>query len=160
MLTRVCSQCGADKPITDYHRNGKDKEGNIAYRNDCKSCYTITRKISIKKHKKFVDNTRHRTGENKTLSLQDWKDVMIYFGGGCAYCGTVQNRKTKLTKDHVVPVSQGGATVKRNIIPACTGCNCSKCDSDLETWFRKQKFFSEERLLKIRRWANGATIKG
>lgn len=40
---RVCGTCGELKPVTDFYRDGKDKDGNPRYRRDCKECYKITR---------------------------------------------------------------------------------------------------------------------
>lgn len=40
---RVCGTCGELKPVTDFYRDGKDKDGNPRYRRDCKECYKVTR---------------------------------------------------------------------------------------------------------------------
>lgn len=40
---RVCGTCGKLKPLSDFYRDGKDKNGNIKYRRDCKECYKLTR---------------------------------------------------------------------------------------------------------------------
>ncbi|MNB67626.1 HNH endonuclease [compost metagenome] len=155
METKTCSVCGVEKPIVDYPRNGKDFNGATRYRTDCKECYGIARKISKKRHSKYVSNAKFRTGESELLTLKDWKDAMLFFRGGCAYCGTKRTRQVILTKEHVVPVSKGGPTTRRNIIPACTSCNCSKADTDLEVWYPKHKSFSEERYTMIKRWLRG-----
>ncbi|MNH04760.1 HNH endonuclease [compost metagenome] len=154
-MIRTCTACGEDKPITEFPKNGVDLTGAVRHRTDCKVCYGISRKMSKKKHDKFVSSTKFRTGEDRTLTLEDWRAAMLYFRGGCAYCGVKQSRKTKLTKDHVVPVSKGGPTVRRNIIPACTSCNCSKGDTDLEEWFPKRKGYTPERLRNIKKWQKG-----
>lgn len=41
--TRVCGTCNEQKPLSDFYRDGKDKDGKIRYRRDCKECYTETR---------------------------------------------------------------------------------------------------------------------
>lgn len=56
------------------------------------------------------------------LTPQQWAAILTSFKGRCAYCG----RKGKLTQDHVVPVSLGGAYSIGNIVPACPSCNSSK----------------------------------
>lgn len=43
----------------------------------------------------------------------------------CAYCGRVYTG-TKLTRDHVRPVSQGGQDVWMNVVTACRPCNQHK----------------------------------
>ncbi len=40
----------------------------------------------------------------------------------CVYCGC----HTKLTADHVIPLSRGGSNYISNIVPACRPCNASK----------------------------------
>ena len=40
---RMCGTCGETKPLSEFYRDGKDKEGNVKYRRDCKDCYRITR---------------------------------------------------------------------------------------------------------------------
>lgn len=41
--TRVCGCCGEAKPVEEFYRDGKDKDGNPKYRRDCKMCYRVTR---------------------------------------------------------------------------------------------------------------------
>ena len=38
-----------------------------------------------------------------------------------------------------------------NIVPACSRCNTSKRNREMEEWYRSQPFFSELRLHRIRR---------
>lgn len=58
---------------------------------------------------------------NDFTSLQ-WEQLKRDFQFRCAYC----NRKRKLTRDHVIPLSKGGAHTLSNIVPACQSCNSSK----------------------------------
>jgi 5-methylcytosine-specific restriction endonuclease McrA len=67
------------------------------------------------------------------------------FNHRCAYCGADGD----LHIEHVVPISKGGPHSIGNIIPACESCNYSKRDSEVETWYRSQPFFSELRWRKI-----------
>jgi 5-methylcytosine-specific restriction endonuclease McrA len=46
-------------------------------------------------------------------------------GWRCVYCGTASGR---LTLDHVLPRSRGGASVWENVVTACAPCNLSKGD--------------------------------
>jgi 5-methylcytosine-specific restriction protein A len=45
--------------------------------------------------------------------------------GICYYCHS-QVGRTRLTMDHVVPLSRGGRSTKGNIVPACKECNNKK----------------------------------
>lgn len=157
MMTRECTVCGVVKPLTEFPKNGKDKDGNARYRNDCKECYNITRKLTKQKAvTKFLNNTKKRTGEVNTYDLHDWKDAMLHFKGCCAYCGVKQTRKIRLTRDHVIPVTDPhglGVTTRENIVPACSKCNSSKSNHPLVNWYKKQKFYSDERLELIIQWS-------
>jgi hypothetical protein len=144
--------CGVEKPLTQFYRNGKDKYGRTKYRSECKTCHKILKKISKKKHNKFKNNTRNR-GAKDVLTFDEWKEILIHWQGRCAYCGKEpKGRGQQLTKEHVVPLSKGGASTKNNIILACISCNCSKSNEDLIDWYHRQKFFNKERLRKILDW--------
>ena len=69
------------------------------------------------------------------------------FGNCCAYCGQVGDMQI----EHVEPISEGGLHDIGNIVPACLPCNYSKRTSRMESWYRRQPFFSELRLQAIRR---------
>lgn len=60
---------------------------------------------------------------NKTLFARD-KHV-------CAYCGNHFTSNT-LSRDHIVPVSRGGANVWMNVVTACKKCNSVKSDKTLK----------------------------
>lgn len=53
----------------------------------------------------------------------------------CWYCGAPAT-PAGLTRDHVLPLSKGGADSADNIFMVCARCNSSKRDSDLMEWFR------------------------
>lgn len=148
-----CSVCGEEKAFSEFPKNGTFPDGRTRYRNDCKVCYNITRKLTKRKAvTKFLNNTKNRTGEVNTYTLDDWRDCMVHFRGSCSYCGVRQSRKLKLTRDHVVPVSKGGLTTRQSIVPACGRCNSSKSDHDLDEWYPKQPFYTEERHNAIKAW--------
>ena len=46
----------------------------------------------------------------------------LQYNNKCVYCGKV----TKLTPDHVLPLSRGGSNSIQNILPACKHCNSAK----------------------------------
>ncbi|MCW5198851.1 HNH endonuclease, partial [Desulfobulbus sp. F3] len=48
--------------------------------------------------------------------------------GLCHYCQQKFPPK-ELTMDHVVPLSQGGRSVKNNLVPCCKACNTAKKSS-------------------------------
>ena len=146
---RQCIFCGEFKPLSEFARNGPG-----AYRMDCKTCYNIRRREnrSKKVHSDFIGGQKRRGEINPGLTHQEWKECLIYFGGECAYCGGTPRKGQRLTKDHLLAVSEGGLTEPANIIPACSSCNSSKGPQDFKTWYMKQPFFSQARLNRIFQW--------
>ena len=154
IMYRRCVNCGEAKPIADFHRNGTEQNGKPAWRLECKVCYNIKRRENRTKnsHSSFVGHQKWRGEEVVTYTHQDWKEVMIFFGGECAYCGCTPLKGKRLTKDHLKPFSDGGLTTPDNIVPACASCNSSKGAEDFKDWYMKQPFFSQDRLNKIFKW--------
>ncbi len=152
---RRCVYCGEWKELTvDFPRNGKDADGNTAYRQDCRTCYNIRRNENKNKkaHNDFIGGQKRRGEDEPILSHQEWKETMLFFGGECAYCGCTPKKNQRLTRDHLEPVSAGGITAQENIVPACRKCNSSKGAEDFKTWFMKQDFFNQARLNKMFKW--------
>lgn len=63
-----------------------------------------------------------KRGNIADLSIEEWLALLAAYKYRCAYCrGT-----GALSLDHVVPLSRGGATTLRNVVPACRTCNSRK----------------------------------
>jgi len=71
---------------------------------------------------------RAKLGRSGTVSAEEWRAVVEYYGNRCAYCG---REGVPLTMDHIDPVSRGGPHTPYNVAPACRRCNCSKHNSNL-----------------------------
>lgn len=56
------------------------------------------------------------------ITRKQWRELCRQFNHRCASC----SRKTKLTMDHIVPLSKGGAHSIENIQPLCMTCNQKK----------------------------------
>ena len=152
---RRCNFCGEVKDLVDdFPKNGRDANGDTVYRFDCKVCYNIRRQENSNKksHSDFIGGQKRRGESEPSLSHQEWKEAMLFFGGECCYCGCTPKRNQRLTRDHLLPISKGGTTTQDNIVPACSSCNSSKGAEDFKDWFFKQSFFSQERLNKIFKW--------
>jgi 5-methylcytosine-specific restriction endonuclease McrA len=57
-----------------------------------------------------------------TLTKQQWEFIKEVNKYRCVYC----RHKIPLTKDHITPISAGGAHSAPNIVPACKSCNSRK----------------------------------
>lgn len=153
-LMRVCKFCGHLKPIDAFSRSGHNADGSPKHRYDCKTCYNIRRKENSQRkvHTDFVGSMKRRGESNMNYTHQQWKETVIFFGGECAYCGRTMKKGERLTRDHLVPVADGGTTCQSNIVPACGSCNSSKGKREWHEWFMKQPFFSQERMNRIFKW--------
>lgn len=70
------------------------------------------------------------TPADVALSLNQWTDILSYYGHRCAYCLS----KGSLSMDHVQPLSRGGTHTADNTVPACISCNASKNDRTPLEW--------------------------
>lgn len=72
---------------------------------------------------------RYRARKNgaprNDLTAAQWRAIKAHYGHRCVYCGRTMAR---LTMDHIVPLSQGGAHTLQNVVPACQSCNSRKND--------------------------------
>lgn len=76
------------------------------------------------------------TGGGGTISREWWQAIFdVVETGACLYCGKLGQ---KLTMDHWIAVSKGGATEPGNLIPCCKPCNSSKHNADPIEWLSKQ----------------------
>jgi len=65
----------------------------------------------------------------------------------CGYCGEVAT-----SLDHIVPRFKSGCSSRHNLLPACKRCNANKASNDMETWYKQQEFFAEDKLDRIKCW--------
>jgi len=89
----------------------------------------------------------------------EWMSCLKVFNNTCAYCGIpiekhVAQRKGKyfIMQFHKEHVDDYGYNDIRNCVPSCRDCNSHKHQYNMEEWFRKQKFFSEDKLEFIKWW--------
>ena len=61
-------------------------------------------------------------GNGGSYTAKEWRDLCDKYGNKCLCCG----KETKLTIDHVIPVTKGGTSYIENIQPLCFSCNRHK----------------------------------
>ncbi len=57
------------------------------------------------------------------LTIKQWEFIKFLYNFRCVYCGA---KPRILTKDHIIPLSNGGSHTASNIVPACKSCNSKK----------------------------------
>lgn len=116
----------------------KHREKRRAYWKSAKGIQaTIRSRVSRK--------TRLNSIHSSPYHDQDLQARKKCFDDRCAYC----DRSEKLTLDHFLPISLGGADSLGNIIFCCSFCNSSKNNRDPMEWYKEQPFFSAKRWQKI-----------
>lgn len=103
-----------DKVVS--YRGGYKKDGT-------RSSLDTTSIIAIKGTGYNISNRGLVSLTNRTLFGRD-RHV-------CAYCGD-HFSDSKLSRDHVIPVSRGGKDVWMNVVTACIKCNLKKSNKLLE----------------------------
>jgi 5-methylcytosine-specific restriction endonuclease McrA len=77
------------------------------------------------KIKQKAKNQTRRARKNlvpHSLSVADLKDLRGKSKGACFYC----RQKSRLSLDHIIPISKGGPHSRDNVVMACRSCNSSK----------------------------------
>jgi 5-methylcytosine-specific restriction endonuclease McrA len=101
----------------------KSREKHAAERN------AYQRKYGKKNRDKltlYTNNRRARKFEAKgSHTEQEWQELKAFHNFKCLCCGK-QEPEIKLSRDHVIPLTQGGADSIDNIQPLCTRCNSKK----------------------------------
>lgn len=72
METKICSKCNKVLPVTEFHKNGFDDQGNQKYRGYCKECASNIEKARYRKKKQFIDAQKiqcAKCGDNRTYVL-------------------------------------------------------------------------------------------
>lgn len=104
-------------------------------------------KIAVIVQRRIAD----KRGVENALTPEQWKQCLEFFNYRDAYTGLGMET---ISQDHVIPLNKSGPYTRDNIVPCDKCVNSSKQDSDMEEWFKKQDYFSEERLAKIYEWIN------
>lgn len=106
-------------PMVEQHAyKGIRKEGQtkqVYHRNYCKR---HPKRIAHLKARRYA-REKHADGKH---SFQEWKNLVVEFDNKCAFC----RKRKNLTKDHIIPLSEGGTDYIDNIQPLCRNCNSKK----------------------------------
>ena len=81
----------------------------------------------VKKHPEHMAHLKARRDARQrnakgSHSFEEWQNLCKKHNWRCAKC----NKRKKLTKDHIIPLSKGGSDNIENIQPLCKGCNSKK----------------------------------
>lgn len=102
----------------DYERIWREKNRDKKNNNQRKYVQKHPEKIKVSNATYFT----RRTKAGGSFTAQEWKSLCRFYDYRCLCC----HKKTKLTPDHIIPVSKGGTSNIENIQPLCLPCNCRK----------------------------------
>lgn len=146
-----------------WHKLNRDQANAAArswYRANREDCAASAKAWRAANRKRYNDISRRRKARlraGRALCEITFADIQMRFllwNNSCAYCGTTG----KMTVDHVLAVKYGGLDEPLNIAPACLTCNSSKNAAPVESWYRRQPFFTEARWRKIQRHCPAAVV--
>ena len=120
-----------------YLTNPIHKERMQIYQKEYRERITSKERANFLRNEKYKHNTEYRekrkayTRAHHYLyrvnhTREQWEALKRIYSSRCAYCGRKMKR---LTKDHLIPISQGNPeNVDRieNILPSCQSCNSKK----------------------------------
>lgn len=84
-----------------------------------------------KRREKDFNRRARKKGNGGSFTVQEWEKLKQFYNYTCLRCGRSEP-DTKLTVDHIVPLSKGGRNSIDNIQPLCLPCNCSKHDNTID----------------------------
>lgn len=106
------------------HQQTKDNPTRRMQRRVANSRYKQTDKGWALSRRQYAKRKGAILATETALTAAEWKAIVQAAKGRCYYC----QGKTKLTLDHVIPLSKGGQHTKTNVVPACAPCNSKKND--------------------------------
>lgn len=109
---KACRGCGRVKPMGEFPR--RTGGGGAMRDSQCRACC---------QKRSRANRIRRSTG----MGPAEWAAFVRDHGGRCYYCDVPFSESEPATADHLVARSQGGASDRSNIVPACHRCNSSKC---------------------------------
>lgn len=113
MELKICSKCGKELPISEFHKNGFDRQGNQKYRGYCKHCANKRETERYWEKREIIDSQR-------TV---------------CAKCGETRSHVLdfhhidKNTKQFTIGKMKKGIQVLQEEIRKCV-CLCANCHRD------------------------------
>jgi 5-methylcytosine-specific restriction endonuclease McrA len=152
-----------EKYYANYEENKKKNRENAKKHKEQRLQYGKIYRFKNKDKCNFYNKQRRAliNGSLVKLTNDEWEEIKLFFTNNnnniiCAYC---HKELDLVTMDHIIPVIKKGSHSQDNIITACRNCNSSKNSSNMEEWYKKQKYYDEDKLKLIYKYILMAKIK-
>lgn len=119
-VRKYCARCGKDKDLGEFPGAPLRFADAIGYGAVCTSCIAGDHRRTASTNGE-IRRVRERYAPGSHTD-EEWQSLLERFGQRCLRCGSTDD----LTKDHVVPLSKGGAHSIDNLQPLCRSCNSWK----------------------------------
>ena len=146
------------KEINDKNRKARKKFYRKYFGYEYQEKYRKSPKGQIAEFNRNQKRRAKEQAQGNGITVEQWTEMMQYFGWKCAYSGETLNKKIR-SVDHIIPLDKGGANEIWNLVPMNKFYNSSKHTKDMLEWYKQQNYFSEERLAKIKEWQEYAFNK-
>ena len=111
METKICSKCGIEKPVSEYHKNGFDRNGNQKYRGYCKVCANKRETERYWEKKEYIDSQR-----TQCIKCGETRSYVLDF----------HHRNPEDKEFTIGKVKKGAKQIIQNEIDKCV-CLCANC---------------------------------
>ena len=129
METKVCSKCGLEKPVSEYHKNGFDRQGKQRYRGYCKTCANKCEMERYWKKREFIDAQR---------------TICVKCGDTRSYVLDFHHKNADEKEFTIGTLKKGNQEVIQAEIDKCV-CLCANCHREFH-YLEKQGLTLEEYL--------------
>lgn len=159
MNEKTCSKCRETKPLTEYHKNARNRDGLHSHCKKCQCAYVRTyyqthkaettarmRQWRAENPERYRDNNIRNKGELRARNagnvVEKGVDASVLLerqGGRCYLClmpidiALRHPHPGSLSVDHIVPISKGGDHTPENALATCLACNLAKRAKPLHT---------------------------
>lgn len=119
-----------------YNRNNREKINKIMI--EYRKTHKVPKELNNERHRKWVKTENWKISSARTNAKyryklrdikqywsyknQEWIDLCNKYENKCVCC----KKETKLTIDHIIPLSKWWLNIISNLQPLCKSCNSSK----------------------------------
>ena len=131
MELKICSKCNQELPLSEFHKNGFDRQGNQKYRGYCKAC----------------------ANKRETERYWEKREIVDAQRVSCAKCGESRthvldfHHKDKSEKEFTIGTMKRSIQSLQEEIQKCV-CLCANCHRDFHYLEKAENITIEEYLQK------------
>lgn len=138
-------RCGSCKRMLPRECFYQTKRSRLGIRSQCRTCHSecsIRSRDPLKtRASKVISEAKRRAlkaGSGGHISTKELGYLQARYGSNCLACGSIE----RLTWDHVIPLTKGGAHCVSNLQCLCRPCNERKQARVIDYRSYEQKFWA------------------